>query len=37
MDTHALSGIPTYDSSVRGSEKIHALDSAATVIGILTE
>jgi hypothetical protein len=33
-DIQALSGIRTHDSSVRMSEAVHALDSAATVIGV---
>jgi hypothetical protein len=34
-DIHALNGIRTHDPSVRASEDpVHALDSAATVIGL---
>jgi hypothetical protein len=33
-DILALSGIRTHDPSIRASKTVHALDSAATVIGI---
>jgi hypothetical protein len=33
-DIHASSGIRTHDPSVREGKRVHALDRAATVIGI---